>query len=105
MQALVDMMDSFTGVVRLVILAIFGFGVIVTLVMTFSFSVVAPQVADNYAERAEAFGDRAIEAAREEARARDLAEEGWGYDDRRSGAGSSTDADGDTVGGWADDGR
>jgi len=103
MQALVDLMDSFTGTVRFLILAIFGFGIIVTLLMTVSFSVVAPQVADNYAERAEAFGDRAIEAAREESRAHDLAQDGWGYDGPSSYQGSSRDAEGEVVGGWGDE--
>ncbi|WP_299193757.1 hypothetical protein [uncultured Erythrobacter sp.] len=105
MQALVDLVDSFTGVVRLVILAIFGFGIVVALFMTVTFSVVAPKVAEDYGERAEAFGDRAIEAAREEARARDLADDGWGYDQPRSHEGRSRDADGEAVGGWAEDGR
>ena len=103
MQALVDMVDSISGTVRLFILAIMGFGVIVTLLMTVSFSVVAPQVAEDYADRAEALGDRAIEVAREEARARELADDGWGYAEPGSYEGRSRDSEGEAVGGWGEE--
>ncbi|WP_407874809.1 hypothetical protein [Qipengyuania nanhaisediminis] len=105
MQALVDFVDSLTGVVRLAILAITGLGVIITLIAASSFSYVAPQVAEDYADRAENNADKAIVAAREEARARSLAEDGWGYDASTTENGSMRDASGEPAGGWGADPR
>lgn len=98
MRTIVDLVDSLTGTVRFVIgaLLLCGFGIV--LLMTVGASVVAPQVADKFAERAENIGEKAIDAAREEARNRELARDGWGYSD----SGSSRDAAGDEVGGWGD---
>ena len=98
MRALVDLVDSISGTIRFIILAIMGFGLIVTIMVWGSILVIAPQVSEDYADRAEEFGDRAIEAAREEARARDLAEDGWGYSEPRSDRRRSRDPE--EAGGW-----
>lgn len=102
MRSLVDIVDNLTGVVRLIIGAIVLIGFGVTFMMTAGVSYVAPKVAADYGERAERIGEQAIQAAQEEARARELAKDGWGYEapsssdsyDRRS-----RDRDGD-AGGW-----
>lgn len=103
MQALVDMVNSFTSVVRWIILGIIVLGAIFSFLVSGSIYLIAPQVSDDFADRAEVLGERAIESARQEARARDLAEDGWGYAEPRSHEGRSRDADGESVGGWADD--
>ena len=103
MRALVEIVDSFSGTVRFLICAIFLAGFVVTGMLTMGVSYVAPKVAEDYGERAERLGQQAIEAAREESRARDLAEDGWGYSEPGAGSGSSRDASGDEVGGWGDD--
>lgn len=61
---------------------------------------VAPNFADNVGERAERFGDRAIEAANEEARRRGLADDDLGDAKLCGDEGGSRESDGDPVGGW-----
>ena len=103
MRAIVDLVDSLTGTVRFFIGAIVLGGLVIGMMMTAGISYVAPKVAEDYGERAERLGQEAIAAAREESRARDLAEDGWGYSEPGAGEGSSRDESGDDVGGWGDD--
>ena len=110
MRTFVEIVENMTGVVRLIIGALvlcsLGFGLLITLGMTY----VAPKVAQDYGERAERFGERAIAAAQEESRANALAEEGWGYGDASSHVGSAgqtsdVTANGtsaNSTGGWGD---
>ncbi|MFU7528390.1 hypothetical protein [Qipengyuania sp. ASV99] len=110
MRAFVEIVENMTGVVRLIIGALvlcsLGFGLLMTLGMTY----VAPKVAQDYGERAERIGERAIAAAQEEARARALAEDGWGYGDPAASQDSAVPpsdaaANGTSVnssGGWGD---
>lgn len=100
MRELGDMLESVTGTVRFVIAALVLGGVVIAITMIAGISFVAPQVADNVGERAERFGDRAIEAAHEKARRRDLADDGWGDAKLRADEGGSRESDGDPVGGW-----
>lgn len=79
MRALVDMVDSFTGMVRFAIGALFLFGFLVFLVVTAGASYLAPKVAEEAGERATLLGERAIEEARQAQRDHELAQEGWGY--------------------------
>lgn len=105
MRALVDLVDSLSGTVRFFIFAIMLGGIAITVVMTAGVSYVAPKVAADYGERAERFGERAIAAAREEARAQELARDGWGYDNSQSAGSQRTGdayggSDRDGSGGW-----
>lgn len=102
MRALVDMVDNFTGTVRFIICAMVVVGLGAAFMLTAGVSYVAPKVAEDYGERAERIGEKAIAAAQEEARAHDLAKDGWGYSEPRAGSGASRDAGGDEVGGWGD---
>jgi len=96
MRLLSDMIDQLSSTVRLiaglVTLCVMGFGAM----MTFGVSVVAPQVAEDFAERAQA-----------------LARDGWGYDagtglDAAQGFGPDPDfaqrprAGQEEIGGWGD---
>ena len=102
MRALVDIVHNMTSTVRFIMAALVLGGIVIALLMVGGVSIIAPQVADNYGERAERLGERAIEAAQEEARAQALAEDGWGYSEPGAGETSSRDSDGDAVGGWGD---
>lgn len=101
MRVIVDLVDSLTGTVRFVICAIVLSGIALSFFMTAGISYVAPKVAEDYGERAERLGERAIIAAQEEARARELAKDGWGYEEPGS-SGSFSDRSAD-AGGWGDD--
>ncbi|MEM7780977.1 MAG: hypothetical protein AAF697_11365 [Pseudomonadota bacterium] len=106
MQGLINIVESLTGTVRFVICAMVLVGFGITAFMTAGVSYVAPKVAEDFGERAERMGERAIVAAQEESRARELAQDGWGYEAPGSGAGSSTHGRGrssDRAGGWGDD--
>lgn len=102
MRALVDLVDSFTGMVRFIIVAMMLVGLAIGLMLTAGVSYVAPKVAEGATERAAQLGELAIEEARDARRERDLAREGWGYDSGDSG-GSSEGGSGD--GGWGDEAR
>ena len=110
MRVLVDLVDSFTGMVRFAIGALFLFGFLVFLVITAGASYVAPKVAEEAGERATLLGERAIEEARQAKRESELARDGWGYGSSdggqrgRSGSGSQDryrSGDGD----WGDETR
>ena len=108
MRAFVDLVDSFTGVVRFIILAIIVVGLGITFMLTAGVSYVAPKVAEEAGERATAFGERAMEEARQSQRERDLAKDGWGYGSadgsQNPNSGSrSRDGYGSDGGGWGDD--
>ena len=79
MRALFDIIGTVTGSIRFIFgmffLCIFGLG----LMATVGAGVIAPQAADKVAKKAEEVSDRAIEAAKEDARNRSYAAEGWGY--------------------------
>ncbi len=79
MQGVIDIIDRVFGGIRFIIglfvLCMFG----LVLFLTAGVSYVAPQVADNVADRAERVSNRAIEAAEEAHRNERLADEGWGY--------------------------
>ncbi|WP_298308488.1 hypothetical protein [uncultured Erythrobacter sp.] len=106
MRVLVDLVDSFTGMVRFIIGAVLlvGFGLV--FILTAGASYVAPKVAEGATERAAQLGERAIEEARAAQRDHELAQDGWGYgsggndssrsrssNDRRSGGGWGDNAD------------
>lgn len=102
MRFLVDLVDSLTGTVRFIIVAIMLSGFLFTIMTIGGISYLAPKVADNYGERAERIGDRAIAAAQEEVRNRELAKEGWGYGEPASHEERSRDSSGEIVGGWGE---
>lgn len=79
MRVLVDLVDSFTGMVRFIILAMMVVGLGITLILTAGASYVAPKVAEDVGERATLLGERAIEEARDARREREFAQDGWGY--------------------------
>ena len=87
MRAIIDLVDSFTGMVRFIIVAVMVVGLGITLLMTAGVSYVAPKVAENVGERATQLGEQAIAEAREARREHDLAQDGWGY-----GSGNSSDS-------------
>lgn len=96
MRALVDLVDSFTGMVRFIIVAMMLVGLAIGLMLTAGVSYVAPKVAEGATERAAKFGELAMEEARSARRERDMAKNGWGY--------GSTDDGGSSQGGSAGDG-
>lgn len=105
MRGIVEVVGTVAGSIRFIVamffLCILGLG----LILTIGAGVVAPQAADKVAERAERAHDRALEAARNEARNRSYASQGWGYDDGRSTSSSASqsgtvDPEGEAVGGW-----
>ncbi|MBX7495239.1 hypothetical protein K3172_05155 [Qipengyuania sp. 6B39] len=108
MQALVDLVGGIVGSIQKLIILMLVFGAVIWAITIFGFSSAAPVVADKMAERAERVGEKAIKAAVEERRARELARDGWGYsesstDSYGSGSpreGAERDASGDVVGGW-----
>jgi hypothetical protein len=71
-----------------VVFGAIALGVIITAMFVFA----APAVVEQVGARAESISDKAIEAAREEARATALAEDGWGYSDANAGATDSAAA-------------
>jgi hypothetical protein len=86
MRAIVDLVDSITGLwTRTIRLLVLG-GIAIAAIFMLMISVTAPAVVENVGDRAERISDKAIEAAREEARATALAEDGWGYSDANAGA-------------------
>lgn len=108
MRALVDLVDSFTGMVRFIILAMMAVGFVIALMLTAGMSYVAPKVAEDVGARATQLGERAIEEARDARRERELAKDGWGYgsDDGKMDSGrSSGSRDRSNGGGWGDDPR
>ena len=110
MRVLVDLVDSFAGIVRFIIIAMMVVGLGVTLILTAGASYVAPKLAEDTTERAAQFGERAIEEARQAQRESELAQDGWGYgsgenrSSRNSGYGSR-DRRGNDAGGWGDEGQ
>lgn len=84
MRVLVDLVDSFTGIVRFIIGAfvLVGFGT--AILLTAGVSYVAPKVADGASERVAQLGEKAIEEARDARRERELAKDGWGYSSQDS---------------------
>lgn len=108
MRVLVDLVDSFTGIVRFIILAMMAVGIGITLILTVGASYVAPKLAEDTTERAAQFGERAIAEARQAKRESELAQDGWGYgsadsgSSRTSGSGSR-DRRGNDAGGWGDE--
>jgi hypothetical protein len=113
MRLLSEMMDQLSSTVRLIAglitLCVLGFGAM----MTFGATVVAPQVAGDFAERAEKVGEKAIRARLEARRAQELARDGWGYNagtdsDAARGYGPDPDAEQlrrggeEEIGGWGE---
>ena len=79
MQAFVDLVGGIVGSIQKMILVLIGAGILISIIIGLTITATAPVVADEMGERAERFGDKAIKAAREEQRAEQLAEDGWGY--------------------------
>ncbi|MCK0127737.1 hypothetical protein [Erythrobacter sp. F6033] len=102
MRIVGDVIDNVFSSFRLVMLLIFGAVMLFGLFMTVGASVVAPQVVDAAAERAERLGERAIEAELEAKRTREMSKDGWGYSEPGRGSGSTYE-DGEYVGGWGSD--
>lgn len=110
MRALIDLVDSFTGIVRFIIGAIFLVGIAISLMLTAGISYVAPKVAEGATERAAQLGELAIEEARDARREREMAKDGWGYESDnggslryRSGKSDGRDTSGAEIGGWGDE--
>jgi hypothetical protein len=110
MRVLVDLVDSFAGIVRLIIVAVmvFGFGVAVLLAAGASY--VAPKVAEDLGDRTTELGERVITEAREAQREHELAQDGWGYGSANSSSSrnrvsssQSRDRRGPDTGGWGDE--
>lgn len=101
MRSLVEIVTTVTGSIRFIFGMFFLCILGLTLILTVGAGVVAPQAAEKVAERAEQAHDKAIAAAREEARNRSYAEQGWGYSEGPSELeAGSVDPEGEEVGGW-----
>lgn len=103
MNGFLQVMNNVTGSIRFIVgmfvLCIFGLG----LILTVGAGVIVPQAAEKVGERAERAHDKAIEAARQEARNRSYAAQGWGYEDSAPApTGGGSDPEGEYVGGWGD---
>lgn len=91
MRALVDLVDSVTGVIRHGITAVFIFGVVMSLSVTACVAYIAPDFDEQRAETAQLMEQRAKEAQQSEAdalrsqREAALSKDGWGYDALESG--------------------
>ena len=86
MRAIVDLVDSVAGTwTRTVGMLVIG-GIVIAGLFMLMVSFTAPAVVEHVGERAERISDKAIEAAREEARAHAMAEDGWGYSDSAASA-------------------
>jgi hypothetical protein len=90
MQPLVDLVGNithaYTSTVKIVVLG----GILLGVIITAMFLLAAPALVEEVGARTESISDKAIEAAREEARAHAMAKDGWGYSD--AAASSETDA-------------
>jgi hypothetical protein len=101
MRALVDIVQNVTSSIRFIagMLVLFGLGI--GLMLTVGASYVAPKAAESIAERAEKFGDKAIEAHQKQRVAEQMGKDGWGYGaataavDQPGAAGRASD-------GWAE---
>ena len=106
MQPIVDIVDSVTSNMRRIVGMLVLAVIAIILIIVIGANVAAPVVAEELGERAERFGDRAMQTAVEEQRVEQLAEEGWGYSgatatgESESRASSSRDSNGEHVGGW-----
>jgi hypothetical protein len=93
-REVVDLVDSvastWTRTIRIVVFGAIAVAAIVMLMI----AVTAPAVVDNVGDRAERISEKAIETARQEARAQAMAEEGWGYSDANAGAAADSEAAG-----------
>lgn len=102
MRALVDIVENLTSSIRFVIGLLVLAGMVVALMLTIGVSYAAPKAADSLAERAERVGEKAIEAAQQERRARDMGEDGWGYGAATGSSGSGGKRSKSSAdGGWA----
>ena len=100
MRIVADVIENIFSSIRMLFLLGFGAIVLIGLFMTFGAGVVAPQVFEAAADRAERMGERALQ----EQRNRDLAKEGWGYAEPTEGSGATYDKTSEEyVGGWGDD--
>lgn len=102
MRIIGDVIENVFGSIRLIFLLGFSAIVLIGLFMTVGASVVAPQVADAAAERAERLGEAAIDAELEARREYQMGKEGWGYSEPQTGSGA-TQKDGEAVGGWGEE--
>lgn len=79
MRALVNLVENLINSIRFIIglifLVIMGLG----LMLSVGASYVAPKAAESFAESAERVGEKAVAAAQQERRAKEMAEDGWGY--------------------------
>lgn len=101
MRSIVEIVTTVTGSIRFIIGMFVACILGLTLILTIGAGVVAPQAAEKVAERAERVYDKEIAAAREEARNRSYAEQGWGYSEKPSELeAGSADPEGEDVGGW-----
>ena len=79
MRVLVEVVENLTSSVRFIVGTLVLAGLAIGLMLTIGTSYAAPKVAEAIADRAADFGDKALKAAQEEARAKAMAGEGWGY--------------------------
>ncbi len=81
MQWLVDLTGTVASTyTRIIWILILG-GIAVVAIVSLLIGYATPAVVEEVGERAERISDKAIEAARDERRAEELADEGWGYSD------------------------
>ncbi len=99
MRLVGDLIDNVFSSIRLIFLLGFGAMILFGLFMTVGATVVAPQVVDAAAERAERIGEKAIAASERRSREHAMSKDGWGYEEPAPGSGS-TYQDGERVGGW-----
>lgn len=102
MQAFVDLVGKIIWSIQKFYMMLLFFGFAVTVVLAITIYATAPTVADEVGDRAERLGEQAISAAREEARAQALAEDGWGYGDPGYAESVSQDSNGEPAGGWGE---
>ncbi len=88
MRAIVDLINSLTNGLRMIIGMIALVLLMSVIVISFTASRVATNASENFANKAETLGERAIEAKITADREKALAEDGWGY-----GSGSASGSD------------
>ncbi|MBI1403853.1 MAG: hypothetical protein GC147_11640 [Porphyrobacter sp.] len=100
MRVLVDIVENLTSSIRFIVGMLVLCGLGVGLMLTIGVSYVAPKAADSLGERAERVSAKAIRAAQEERRAKEMARDGWGYDAASASVGSGRG--GSAKDGWGD---
>ena len=93
MQGILQLVEAVTGTFTRGIWILVAGGVAVVAIISLTVGFAAPAVVDKVGERAERISEQAIEAAREESRAHQLAQDGWGFSDTTDSSAGTDAAD------------